>query len=147
MTLVTATAVILTLRAAHDVAKVARESNDPDTLRSAIHDLSHQISEALSDALYLQAQVIDLKARADGASRQAIWHFASESEKNRYTRIASRGGAFVYVEKRLAHDPELSPEYCAGCFEIGTRAMLKPIGVGGIAKCPSCGAAPRTGRG
>ena len=146
MTVVTTAAIILALKAAHDVASGARDCNDPDRLRGAVHDLSRMLSDAISNVLSLQARITDLEKQADGIAGQQIWRFSSNDEKSGYVRVRSEGGAFVYLDKHLAHTPDAAPEYCAGCFETGTRALLRPMGVGGFAKCPACGAAPCTGR-
>jgi len=146
MAVMTATAIILALKAAHDVARQANDSEDPATLKAAMRDVSHRLSRAMSEAASLHENIIDLRRLADSAARQEIWRFTSDEEKRRYVKMESPGGAFVYVAREQAASPNPSPEYCAGCFEVGTRAMLKPCGVGGIARCPACGAAPRTGR-
>ena len=147
MAVVTTTAaIILSLKAAHDVASGARDCNDPDRLRDAVHDLSRLLSDAISNVLSLQAKVVDLEKQAAGIAAQQIWRFTSRDEKTRYVRQRSEGGAFVFVDRHLAHAPGLAPHYCADCFETGTRATLRPLGVGGFAKCPACGATPCTGR-
>jgi hypothetical protein len=146
MAIGSAAAIILALKAAHDVARNARNSNDPDRLRDAMHELSRMLTDAISDLCALQIRILDMKTLAEGSASQLVWRFASEDEKRRYVRLRSDGGAFVYVDRHLAHAPGLAPHYCAGCFETGTRATLKPMGVGGFAKCPACGAAPCTGR-
>jgi len=147
MVVVTTTAaVVLALKAAHDVAKGARDCNDPDRMRTAMHDVSRRLSDAISAVLSLQARITALEKQADGIAIQQVWRFASTDEKSGYVRVRSQGGAFVYFDKHLAHAPDAAPEYCANCFETGTRAQLQPMGVGGYAKCPACGAAPCTGR-
>jgi hypothetical protein len=146
MAVVTTAAIILALKAAHDVARGARDCNDPDRLRDAAFDLSRMLSDAISNVRALQTRIVDLEKQAESIAAQQIWRFASRDEKSRYVRLRSDGGAFVYVDRELAHAPGLAPHYCAGCFEAGTRATLKPMGVGGYAKCPACGAAPCTGR-
>src|SRR5690348_15504090 len=130
MAVVTTTAaIILALKAAHDVASGARDCNDPDRMRDAVHDLSRMLSDAISGVRSLQAKIIDLEKQADGIARQQIWRFGSPDEKKSYVRVRSEGGAFVYLDKHLAHAPTMAPEYCAGCFEAGTRATLQPMGV------------------
>jgi hypothetical protein len=146
MAIVTTAAIILALKAAHDVASGARDCNDPDRTRDAVHDLSRMLSDAISNVLSLQARITELEKQADGIAVQQIWRFASEDEKRGYVRQRSDGGALVYIDRHLAHAPALAPHYCASCFEAGTRATLKPLGAGGYAKCPACGAAPCTGR-
>jgi hypothetical protein len=146
MAVVTTAAIILALKAAHDVAKDARDCNDPDRMRDAVHNLSRMLSDSISNMLSLQARITDLEKQADGIAAQQIWRFTSRDEKKRFVRQRSEGGDFVYVDRDLAHAPGLAPHYCAGCFETGTRATLRPMGVGGYAKCPACGATPCTGR-
>jgi len=146
MAVVTTAAIILALKAAHDVAKDARDCNDPDRMRDAVHNLSRMLSDSISNVLSLQARITDLEKQADGIAAQQIWRFTSRDEKKRFVRQRSEGGDFVYVDRDLAHAPALAPHYCASCFEAGPRATLRPMGVGGYAKCPACGATPCTGR-
>lgn len=145
MAIATTAAIILALKAAHDVARGARDSDDPVKLKSALHELSRMLSSAMADVCALQIKILDQKMLADGTAHQRIWRFVSEDEKRRYVRVRTEGGAPVYIDRHLAHAPLLAPHYCASCFEGGTRAMLEPLGVEGFAKCPACGAAPCTG--
>ena len=146
MAIATTAAIILALKAAQDIARDARDSDDPATLKKALQDLSRMLTGTISDLCALQIKVLDLKTVADGSATQRVWRFASEDEKIRYVRVRSQGGAFVYIDEHMAHAPAMAPEYCARCFESGTRATLQPMGVGGFSKCPACGAAPCTGR-
>ena len=146
MAIATTAAIVLALKAAQDIARTARDSDDTAKLKDAMQDISRALSGAISDLCTLQLKILDLKAMADGSAGQRIWRFVSEDEKRRYMRVLTKGGAAVYLDRHLAHAPDIAPEYCANCFEVGTRATLQPMGVGGFAKCPACGAAPCTGR-
>ncbi|HKQ11345.1 MAG TPA: hypothetical protein VJS85_09160 [Rhizomicrobium sp.] len=142
----TGAAVIGVLKSAYDVFKGVRESNDPVKLKAAINELGLKLSDAISDVILLQSEIAELKQRAENADLQKAKGYAFQEEKDRYVRIQSRGGAFVYVEKDTAQGQGSSPEYCAHCFENDKRSMLQPVGMMGVSVCPGCQAHINTGR-
>jgi hypothetical protein len=138
-------AVIGAVKAAADIVRDVRKSNDPTVLKAAINTLTAHLADALSGALDLQVEIatLDAKCRALEAANGKKGGFAEKAQ--RYVRQQSRGGAFVYVEKDLAGGNGGSPNFCAHCFENEKISVLQYLGVLGQSKCPTCGGQCKTG--
>jgi len=116
MAIAEAAAVVTTLKSATDLVDRLRKSDDKETLRTGIAALMDMLIDARLSALDLiqeKATLLDRVKALESAADNAI-EFSDKSDK--YERIQTPGGIFVYRERHPHAGNGGAPYFCPTCF-------------------------------
>jgi hypothetical protein len=119
-----AAAVVTTLKNAWELVDKLRKTDDKETLRNGVAQLTEMLFDARATALALveeKATLIDRVQALERNLRDAV-DFSDQSEK--FKRVKTRGGIFVYREHEASDRDYDAPYFCPTCFGNKKASIL-----------------------
>ena len=131
----TALAAFGTLKAAYELVRDLRKSNDPAVLKAGIEELTDRLLSAREDALRFVEELEILREENTTLKTQLTKseNFSKLAENFERAETGFRG--HVYREKNPSGGA--SPDYCAHCFDNNRLSILQPF-ENRVFKCPEC---------
>lgn len=136
-------AALNSLRSLYEIAKSARNSNDPEKIRADAAQMFDLAFAAREQTAALQEErnaamleLAALKAEVEKAKR-------FDEQRENYAREITHTGTTVYREKNSAGAQGQSPYYCPHCFGNKQLSILNPFSPSiqreMVHTCPICG--------
>lgn len=145
MAIAEAAAVVTTLKNASDLVQKLRGSDSKEELQVGVATLTEMLVNAriaALDILEQKALLMDertaLNGRIDALERQ-LRHLADFDEQSqKYERVRTRGGKFVYRERNPAGGNAGAPYFCPKCFTEKKASPLQGRMTDSYHFCPVC---------
>lgn len=115
---------LTSLKAAIDIAKVAKNFNSQTEINLAITDILDELLNAKEASLNDKERIERLSARVTELQKQLAKKEDWQSEKKRYILTKSDYGAYTYNLNADHADGEVEHRLCATCFENEKKSIL-----------------------